>query len=288
MKYRFVLEHERRFPVLVACRVLNVSRSGYYAWRGRQPSKRSRDDQELSERIRVAFQRARGRYGSPRVHAELKAQGTRCSRKRVARLMRRGSLSAVPSRRYRRVRSQEAGQQLAFTNVLERDFNPAGRNKAWAADITFIPTREGWLHLAAVLDLHSRRVIGWSMGVEATSDLTVNAFKMAAANRVLSSDLVVHSDRGTQYSAMNYRRLLEAEGVTQSFSRSGDCWDNAVVESFFSTLKREEVPPRGYGSRVEARSRLFHFLEVTYNRQRRHSTLGYRTPVEFEELTRDT
>ena len=287
MKYQFVKAHERRFPVLVACRILNVSRSGYYAWRGRQPSKRSLSDQELTGRIRAAFHKSRGRYGSPRVHAELRQDGVPCSRKRVARLMRQNNLSAPTRQRYRRPEVEGREHQVVFTNVLKRDFKPSSKDEAWAADITFIPTREGWLHLAVILDLHSRRVVGWSMGAEATSALTSKAFSMAFTQRSPQPGVVLHSDRGTQYSAVGYRRLLEAEGVTQSFSRAGDCWDNAVVESFFATLKREEVPPRGYGSRVEARSRLFHFLEVTYNRQRRHSTLGYRTPVEFEELTRD-
>jgi transposase InsO family protein len=274
--------------VALMCRVLEVARSGYYAWRKREPSARARSNERLRLEVRAIYRSARGRYGSPRVHAELRARGEQVSRKRVARLMRQDGLRGTKRRRFRTTTNSEHTSPIA-PNVLERKFaveEIAGPDRVWAADITYVPTREGWLYLAIVLDLASRLVVGWSMGETLESSLAVGALDMALHGRQPGAGLLHHSDRGVQYASYEYRALLEGREVVASMSRRGNCWDNAVAESFFATVEIELIEDADWNTRAEARRAIFEFIEVWYNRQRRHSSLGYLTPAEFDKRLR--
>ncbi len=282
MRFTAIQEEKANYPVAMLCRVLEVSRAGYYAWEGRETSARQKADAALVERIRQVHESSRRTYGSPRVRAELKAQGQRVGRHRVARLMRRAGLRARRRRRFVHTTDSKHGLPVA-PNVLARDFNPPAPDRAWATDITYVPTREGWLYLAVVLDLFSRRVIGWAMDSRIDRHLVLSALDMALKSRRPPAGLVHHSDRGSQYACADYQRALAARGIRCSMSRKGNCWDNAVVESFFSTLKTELVHDRDFPTRESAKAALFEFIEVFYNRQRRHSALGYVSPVEFEK-----
>ena len=269
---------------MLMCRVLEVTRSGFYAWRKREPSARARKDQRLRIEVRVIHRAARGRYGSPRVHAELQAHGERVSRKRIARLMRLEGLQGKKRRRFRKTTNSEHVYPIA-QNVLDRKFaveQVGGPDQVWVADITYIPTREGWLYLAIVLDLASRMVVGWSMGETLESSLAIDALEMALQRRRPAGGLLHHSDRGVQYASNEYRALLEGQAAVVSMSRRGNCWDNAVAESFFGTMEIELIEDADWQTRVEARQAIFEFIEVWYNRQRRHSSLGYLTPAEFD------
>ena len=283
MRYAFVREHREDYPLGLLCRVLEVSRSGYYAWRRRPKCERAKRDEALTETIKEVHIESRSTYGSPRVHAELGAQGVRCGRKRVARLMGRAGLRAKGKRMFR-VTTNSAHRLPVAENVLGRNFGVERPNEAWAADLTYIPTLEGWLYLAVVLDLYSRRVVGWAMGEQVTAELALRALRMAVAQRRPGPGLVHHSDRGSQYASHAYQRALQGIGAKPSMSGKGDCWDNAVVESFFATLKTEEVDGKTYRTRAEARASVFGYIEGFYNRRRRHSTLGFESPQRFEEL----
>lgn len=271
------------FPVAFMCRHLQVTRAGFYAWRARPPSARATEEQRLMVPLRTAFERARGTYGSPRVYRELRRAGHSVGRHRVARLMRKDGLRARRRRRFRIMTEGQASRRAAG-NVLARDFSPPTADRAWAADITYVPTRQGWLYLAVVLDLFSRRVVGWSMSDRIDEQLAMEALEMALTMRQPAPGLLHHSDRGVQYSADGYQQLLRRWRVRCSMSRKGNCWDNAVVESFFSTLKNELVHGSDFDSRAQAKSALFEYIEVFYNRQRRHSTLDYVSPTEYERL----
>jgi transposase InsO family protein len=263
------------------CRVLKVSRGGYYAWRRRPVGPRSRETQQLLTAIRASWERSRRNYGSPRVYEDLRAQGWRVSRKRVAELMRRNGLQARRKRRFRKTTDSDHGRPVA-PNVLDRRFEVERPDTVWAGDITYIWTLEGWLYLAVVLDLFSRRVVGWAMSKHIDTQLTLDALRMALAQRQPPAGLLHHSDRGSQYAAERYGDELDAYGVVPSMSRRGDCFDNAVVESFFSTLKNELIHLVVFPTREVARKAIFEFIEIYYNRQRRHSTLGYLTPIDYE------
>ncbi len=281
MKFELMDAQKALFPVKFMCQQLGVSRSGYYAWRGRPESARRVADRVLAEDVTRVHHASRRTYGSPRVHAELRARGQRVSRKRVVRLMREQGLAARRRRRYVATTDSRHRQPVA-PNVLARDFSPARPNTTWATDITYVGTREGWLYLAVVLDLYSRRVVGWSMSDSIDRHLVLSALDMALEGRHPPRGLVHHSDRGSQYASEDYRSALEARGIECSMSRKGNCWDNAVVESFFSTLKQELVYTTDFNTRAQARLALFEYIEAFYNRQRRHSTLGYVSPVQFE------
>ena len=284
MRFVFIRAHARIYHITTMCRVLEVSRAGYYAWCARPLSARVQADALLSARIRAIHEQVQRRYGSPRVHQELKALGLPCGKHRVARLMREGGLRARRARRYR-VTTQSAHREPVAPNVLARQFALTTHptlNHTWAADLTYLPTREGWLYLAVVLDLASRRVVGWALRTRLDHPLALAALEMALAHRGAPPQLH-HSDRGLQYASLAYQRLLRRVGATVSMSRAGDCWDNAVVESFFATLRKELVPADGFATRAEASRAVFAFIEIWYNRQRRHSTLGYRSPAEFED-----
>ena len=282
MKYRFIREQAPHYPVKLLCRLLTVSRSGYYAWRGRPLSPRQQANRELLRQIRQVALASRLTYGSPRVHAELRARGIGCSRKRVARLMRLAGLRARRRRRYR-VTTDSAHRQPVALNLLGRRFAP-GQQAAWAADITYIPTAEGWLYLAVVLDVTTRRVVGLSMGTRLGRELAINALQLALGRRRPAAGTLHHSDRGGQYCSFEYQALLARHGLVPNMSRPGDCYDNAVVESFFATLKRELLQGRRFATRETAQREVFEYIEVFYNRQRLHSALGYLTPAMYEDI----
>jgi putative transposase len=269
------------------CRVLEVSRQGFYAWCRRGVSGRKLDDASLAARIKAIHARSRGRYGSPRVHAELRRQGVRIGKKRVERLMREQGLEARRRRKFRRTTDSKHDLPVA-PNLLERDFKTDAPDRVWVTDITYVFTQQGWLYLAAILDLFSRRVVGWAMSTSLDRGLALDALHMALENRQPPRGLVHHSDRGCQYASHDYRRLLDAHGIVCSMSRKGDCWDNAVAESFFGGLKSELVNDADFATRAEARTAIFEYIEVFHNRQRLHSSLGYLTPVEFETLAQRT
>ena len=271
------------YPVSVLCDTLGVSLSGYYAWKKRPLSQHQREDQQLAERIHAVYYAYRQVYGSPRIHAELRDQGISISRKRVASLMREQGLAAS-RRRHRTITTHsEAGARVA-PNLLNQEFTASRPNEKWTGDITAIWTYEGWLYLAVVLDLYSRRVIGWAMAATQDEALIEQAFHMALLGRHPEAGVLFHSDRGSQYTSDAYRALLAEAGATVSMSRTGNCYDNAVTESFFGTLKGECIERTSFQTRGQARQTIFEYVECFYNRVRRHSTLGYVSPAAFELL----
>jgi transposase InsO family protein len=282
MKYQFIREHAQEYPVRRQCRVLAVAESGYYGWLQAQPSARQQADEQLLVEIQAIYQQHRRLYGSPRIHAELKKRGWQCSRKRVARLMRQAHLTSVRQRQRRLQTTDSKHPYPVAANILNRQFEAQRPNQKWVADITYIPTQNGWLYLAAVLDLFSRRIVGWAMSARCDATLVQNALGMALSQRQPQPDLLHHSHRGSQYAAHDYQRLLAQHHISVSMSRTANCYDNAVMESFFRTLKAECVTLHAFQSRSHARSVIFEFLEVYYNRHRLHSTLGYCTPAAFE------
>ncbi len=282
MKYACIDRRRTHYPVRMMCRLLHVSRSGYYAWRTRPESARARQDRELIPEIRRVHQQSKGVYGSPRVYAELKAEGQRVGRNRVARLMRLERLKGCPKRRFR-VTTQRDPRHPVAKNLLEQDFTADAPNQRWVADITYISTKQGWLYLAVVMDLYSRRIVGWSMRDRMSRRLVVDALKMAVDARRPEGGLIHHSDRGGQYTSDDFRDELARHGIECSMSGSGNCYDNAVVESFFGILKRERVNRVRYRTRAEARADLFDYIEVFYNRKRRHGYLGNISPADHEE-----
>jgi putative transposase len=281
MRYDFVERHRGRWPVRLMCRVLLVSAGGYYDWRGRPKSSRGRRREALVVAIRAVHGEVKARYGSPRIHAELVARGTPCGVNTVARLMRKEGIAAKTKRRFRCTTDSNHGRPVA-ENVLDRRFEPAAVDQAWTADITYVATGEGWLYLAAVEDLHSRRIVGWSMSSRVDSRLVVDALEMAVALRRPGEGLVAHSDRGSQYASEHYQGLLAGHGITCSMSRRANCWDNAPMESFFASLKKELTRGEIFATREEARASIFEYVEIFYNRIRRHSSLGYRSPADYE------
>jgi transposase InsO family protein len=265
------------------CRVLNVSRAGYYAWGKRPTARHAREDQRLGLDIAAIYRESCGRYGSPRVHFELRERGQRTGRKRVARLMRTAGLRARGPRRFRCTTDSRHGMAIK-QNLLDRQFTMPTANRGWVTDITYLWTLEGWLYLAVIIDLFSRRVVGWSLSERLERGIVLDALKMALQDRHPPQGLLHHSDRGSQYASHEYQELLAVHGIQSSMSRKGNCWDNAVAESFFATLKVELVYRRRWRTRTHARNEIFEYIEVFYNRRRRHSALGYLSPDEFEHL----
>jgi transposase InsO family protein len=268
------------YPVKVLCEALEVTRSGYYAWLRRGKSSWERANDELSEKIVEIHKESRGTYGCPRIQVELRHQGFRVSRKRVGRLMRMKGIKVRKRRAWAPKTTDSAHALPVAPNLLDREFEQTAPNQAWVGDITYVRTDEGWLYLATLLDLYSRKVVGWSMSDRIDRILALNALEMAVLNRKPGAGLIHHTDRGSQYASHDYRKALEGHGMVASMSRKGNCWDNAVAESFFSTLKAEVSG--GYRTREEARRAIFEYIEVFYNRKRRHSSIGYLTPNEFE------
>jgi transposase InsO family protein len=281
VKFAFIAAEKATYPVTVLCRMLEVSRAGFYAAQGRTPSARARADTKLGVEIAAIHAESRQCYGSPRVQAELRARGHGPSRKRVARLMRQQGLAARRRRRFRVTTDSNHARPVA-TNVVARQFTTAAPNATWVTDITYIWTGEGWVYLAVILDLFSRLVVGWALSARITQDLALEALGMALARRRPPQGLVHHSDRGSQYASAAYQARLAQHGIQGSMSRRGNCWDNAVAESFFATLKVELVHGVTWATRVGAHADLFDYLEIFYNAQRRHSSLGYLSPLAFE------
>jgi transposase InsO family protein len=282
-RYRFIEAERAVYPIAMLCRVLKVGRASYYAWKRRNPSARATEDAALIARIRTFHVASRATYGVPRIHADLCAAGTRVGRKRVWRLMRAAGLSGCQRGR-RRVRTTVSDPTATpAPNLLARDFHADRPDERWVGDITYLPTDEGWLYLAALLDLHSRKVVGWAMADHLRAELALDALAMALTERrPPPGQLTHHTDRGCQYTASAYQAALEEAGIACSMSRSGNCYDNAVAESFFGTLKAELLLGDGWATRAEARLAVFEWIAVFYNRQRRHSALGYQSPVAFE------
>lgn len=281
MRYQFIADHREEFPVRRMCQLLNVSSSGYYAWRKRPASKREMANQQLVEEIKTVHEESYETYGSPRVYEELQENGVVCSENRVARLMREEGIQAKQSKRYKVTTKANKSHPVA-PNLLDRDFTAETPNQKWTADITYIPTQEGWLYLAVIIDLFSRRIVGWSMSHRMTSQLVLDALNMALQQRRPEPGLLHHSDRGSQYTGNSYQKLLKDNLMLSSMSRTGNCYDNAPSESFFGTLKTELVHHRSYITRAEAKMDIFFYIEGFYNRRRRHSTLGYVSPDAFE------
>jgi transposase InsO family protein len=283
MKYAFIEAHRERWPVRTQCRVLEVSAAGYYDWRGRTPGDRQRRREALADRIQAIHGASRRTYGSPRVFEQLRAEGEQVACKTVAAIMREvGLRGKSPCKRKPRTTDSAHGKPVA-ENLLERDFTATAVNQKWVADITYIDTEEGWLYLAVVLDAYSRRVVGWAAADHLRSELVEQALTMALTHRAppMGGGLIHHSDRGSQYASGSFRQLLAKHGITCSMSRSGDCYDNAMMESFFGTLKTELDEP--LPTRAAARRALFDYIEVFYNRQRLHSALNYMSPAAYEQ-----
>lgn len=264
------------------CFTLEVAPSGYYAWRKRQPSSRSQEDERLLCKIKCIHADKRERYGSPRMHAELRGQGERCGRKRVARLMRENDIQAKHKRKFKATTDSHHKFPVA-PNLLGQNFKVSEPNHIWTADISYCWTLEGWMYLAVVLDMYSRKIVGWAMSERMTKELVINAFLMAYWARKPKAGLIHHSDKGSQYASYDFKKVLEDFGVIQSMSGRGNCYDNAVTETFFHTLKTELMLDWVFKTREEAKSAVFEYIEIFYNRERRHSTLGYCSPVNFEQ-----
>lgn len=277
--------HESEFGVKQMCQVLGVKRSGYYAWLSRPDSRSAQANQRLLVQIREEYQLSRKTYGSPRIHATLRRKGVRCSRKRVARLMRLDNIAARRARRHIPRTTQKDPNAIPAPNLLNQDFSSPAPDRKWVSDITYIDTAEGWLYLAAVLDLFSRRVVGWAMDEHMQASLVQQAWHMAVVQRCPSADLLHHSDQGSQYTSAVYLQSLAAHHCQVSMSRTGNCFDNAAMESFFSTLKTECADEQ-FDTRTHARTAIFEYIEAWYNRQRLHSSLGYLSPAEFEQNPR--
>jgi transposase InsO family protein len=283
VKYAFIQAEKARFPVKVLCRVLGVSRSGFYGAQTRAPSTRARVDADLGSRIEKIHRDSNQTYGSPRIHDQLKDDDVPVSRKRVARLMRERELKALPRRRFRKTTDSSHSFPIA-PNLLQRDFAPIAPDLVWAADITYVWTWQGWMYLAVVLDLFSRRVVGWALAEHMRTELVVSALTMALGRRKPERGLVHHSDRGSQYASTEYRELLAQHGIECSMSRKGDCWDNAVVESFFGTLKAELLDRCSWPTHEDTRIEIARYIELFYNPIRKHSFLSYKSPAQFENL----
>jgi putative transposase len=279
--FRFIAAEKATYPVSLLCRLLGVSRSGFHAWERRPPSQRSLADARLSVRIGEIHGRSRESYGARRVHLDLREEGIRVGRKRVERLMRTAGLSGYVKRRRYKTTIRVPGVRVA-NDLVERDFNPAAPNRLWASDIKYVPTWQGTLYLASVIDCYSRRVVGWSMRDQMPAELVVDALEMAINRRRPTGKLIHHSDQGSQYVALIFGQRLRKAGIAQSMGSKGDCYDNAVCESFHATLEKELLRRRSFRSKHEARSAIFDWIESWYNRERRHSRLGYRSPAQYE------
>lgn len=283
MKYRFIEEHRETFRVSALCAVLGVSRSGYYEWRERPPSERALENERLLGLIRQVHADSRENYGERKTWEALRAQGESCGRHRVARLRRLDGLTAKRVRRFRLAYAARNSEPPA-PHLLNRDFTTTKPNRVWVTDITFVPTRRGWLYVATMVDLFSRRVVGWAMSQRIDQQLVVDALHMAIRQRRPRHGLIVHSDQGQQYAGSAYRTVLQQHGIVQSMSRKGNCLDNAVAESFFRNLKNELVHHIVFEDRDEARTAIFDYMEVFYNRKRLHQSLGFTSPIDFEMM----
>jgi putative transposase len=282
MRFRFIEDRRADYPVTIMCDVLGISPAGYYAWRARPESLRAAANRKLLDDIKQVHRDTNGRYGSPRVHAELRAQGHGTSRGRIERLMRRHGIRAIMARP-RRVRTTDSRHDFPIApNLLARKFIATAPNRIWLADVTYIETDQGWLYLATVMDLYSRKIVGWAMADHLRAELPLAALAMAITIQRPGVGLIHHSDRGVQYASAEYRKMMQSAGFRASMSRRADCYDNAPMESFFHTLKTELVHHQHYATREQARRDIFAYIEGFYNRTRRHSAIGYLSPAEME------
>ncbi len=281
MKYRFIQENRSSFKLGKMCKVLEVSRSGYAKYIKRKSSSRKRGNKMLEEMIREIYYRNHGRYGSPRIHAELRYIGMKVNKKSVVRLMKINGLRAVMKKKFRATTDSKHGKAVT-NNLVNQNFHVEAANKIWVSDITYIWTKEGWVYLVVVIDLYSRMIVGWSMSESMNRAFVIKAIKQAITNRNPEEGLIFHSDRGSQYASEEVKRLLKSRKIIQSMSGKGNCYDNAVAESFFHSLKTELIFQKTFSSREEAKNCIFQYIEIFYNRQRRHSTLDYLSPIEFE------
>lgn len=277
--------YQQEFAVEKMCKVLGVARSSYYAWLERKPSARVMETMRLMKKIGEIYQDSKGRYGSPKITDELNGQGFQVSRPRIGRIMKKMGLRSIISKKYR-IATTDSNHQLKIAeNILKREFYQEDISKAWVSDITYVPTAEGWLYLTIIMDLCDRKIVGWSLSEDLTTEATIiPAWKMAKANRAVSPGLIFHSDRGVQYAADSFRKEIKKNGVVQSMSRKGNCWDNAVAENFFKIIKSEMIYHCDFHSVKQAKREIFEFIEVWYNRKRKHAYLGYQTPEAFLNL----
>ena len=285
MKFEFIYEHRPLFTVEKMCHAFNVSRGGYYAWLHREDSPQKKENDKIMTAIIEIHEKSRRTYGSPRILAALKAKGYWCGKNRVARLMKSKGIAAKTKRKFKATTNSKHNLPVA-PNLLEQNFSVDAPNKVWVSDITYIWTNEGWLYLATVIDLYSRMVVGWAMSARIDRELVIRALNAAIEQRAPKPGIIFHSDRGVQFCSNDFRVLLEMNGFKQSMSRKGNCYDNAVAESFFHSLKTELIFFENYATRASARSSIFDYVEIFYNRERRHSTIGYLTPVAFESLAK--
>lgn len=281
MKYQFIQIHRSEFPVKKMCQILKVSRSGYYKREYKKPSNRDEENNALLNRIKVVYETNRGCYGSPRITKQLNRDGITCGKNRIARIMQKNNIKAKTKKRFK-ITTNSKHNYPAAPNLLKQDFTAIGINQKWVSDITYIYTKEGWLYLAGILDLCSKKIVGWSFSDRLTRDLSIKALEQALKGRNISGELILHSDRGIQYSCNDYTNLFAGNSLIQSMSGKGNCYDNAVMESFFKTLKSELIRWERYATRNEAKKSIFEYIEVYYNRKRMHSSIGYMSPVEFE------
>ncbi|WP_306416979.1 IS3 family transposase [Fulvivirga maritima] len=280
--FRFIKEYNHRFGVERMCKVLKVSRSGFYNWSNRRPSMRKLENEKVSAYIRTIHSNSRGRYGSPKITEELRDLGWRISRPRVARIMRNQGIRSIICRKFRGTTTQSRHNYPVAKNLLNRDFQANLPGHKWVSDITYIPTGQGWMYLTIIMDLYDRKIIGWSLSRSmACHDTIWPAWRMALINRPITNQLIFHSDRGVQYTTYSFSDHLKSKGIQQSMSRKGNCWDNAVAENFFKILKSELVKHTNFYSILQAKNDLFEFIEIWYNRKRKHSYLGYKTPEQF-------
>jgi transposase InsO family protein len=285
MKYQFIAECRSTFPVKKMCQILDVSRSGYYEWEQREPSQRKKDNKMLLDQIKEIHRKSRNRYGSPRITHELRKNGVNCSKNRVASLMRKNYIQAKAKKKFKATTNSKHNYPVAV-NLLNQQFQADYPNQVWASDITYVWTSEGWLYLAAILDIWSRKIVGWAMSNRQTKELVVQALKQAIGRRSIESGIIHHSDRGSQYASNEYKKVLNKYGFKQSMSKKGDCYDNAIMETFFHTLKTELIYWEHYKTRDDARRSIFEYIEIFYNRERLHSSLEYNSPEEYEQFNK--
>jgi putative transposase len=285
MKYQFISECRLTFPVKKMCQLLAVSRSGYYDWEYREPSNRKQENERLLKKIKEIHKKKKKRYGSPRMTRELRKQGIRCGKNRVASLMRTNNIQAKAKKKFKATTNSKHNNPVA-PNLLEQQFVAQGPNQVWASDITYVWTSEGWLYVAAILDIWSRKIVGWAISSRQTKELALRALTQAIGRRPIEAGIIHHSDRGSQYASTEYRKMLKKYSIRQSMSKKGDCYDNAIMETFFHTLKTELIYWEDYKTRSEARSSIFAYIEMFYNRERLHSSLDYNSPEEYEQINK--
>ena len=284
MKYRFISDNRETFRVGRMCKLLNVSRSSYYAWLTRPESRRSRENRALEDKIRVLHAASHGIYGAPKIHQDLTDDGIQCGKNRVARIMRQAGIRSITHKKFKATTNSRHNFPIA-PNLLNQDFTVDAPDRVWVGDITYIHTSEGWLYLSMILDLFNRKVVGWAASSRMTRQLAIDAIQMAIGRRNPEKGLLHHSDRGSQYASGDYQKILKDHGIVCSMSRKGNCYDNAVAESFFGRLKCEWVNHHRYLNRSEAIQSLFYYIEIFYNRKRRHSSIDYATPQEYETFS---